>query len=237
LPRCASCSTWSAHAGIRQFRDLRRTRPERWTPPNDGVPRRHTVKAGSSRDSPGYHPAGLENQTPDPVRRRAAIRPAQGSSVRLPRPVSALPGTVSGVRNTRRVTGFFGVTFPLARRQLGSVTTIVDVGDPIAPRRLRSCPTQPIAQATHSRVDRRNSRVRHPASTPVSPSFNLCHRGSSSPRQIVRAIWFGPLPFSMLFWLFVYPLSSIDHPRWRSNSDRTYRFHICIDAVVVHRRL
>jgi len=48
---------------------------------------------------PWLSPAGVENQTPDPVRRRAAIRPAQGSSVRLPRPVSALPGTVFGVRD------------------------------------------------------------------------------------------------------------------------------------------
>lgn len=56
-----------------------------------GRPRRHTVKAGSSHDSPGYHPPWWRTKPPTRSGGGAAIRPARGSPYDWPdRPAGCL---------------------------------------------------------------------------------------------------------------------------------------------------
>ena len=201
MPRCASCSTWSAHAGIRQFRDLRRTRPERWTPPNDGVP-----VVIRSKPAPRATPlaitrrGGEPNPRPGPAARWDPT--SAGVSVRLPRPVSALPGTVFGVRDHApgdRVLRGNVSPCPATTRERHHHRRRRRFQSPHDVCALAQCSPLHLQLIAELIAGIHASAIRRPPR--CHPHSILCHRGSSSPRQIVRAIWFGTLPFSMLFWL------------------------------------
>ena len=169
---------------------------QRWRPPSSYGQSRLLARL------PWLSPrrAGEPNPRPGPA--LAAIQPAQGSSVRLPRPVSALPGTVFGVRDHApgdRV--LRGNVFPLPGDNSGasppsSTSAIPIAHDVCALAQCSPLHLQLIAEliaGIHASAIRRPPRC-HPHSIFVT-------EGRAARDRWSRAIWFGPLPFSMLFWL------------------------------------